>query len=254
MKGRSFFKNPMHREQLNRVRRRPWTPPSGRGQLTLMEFSDGVAVARPYRHGGLRRLIAPRWFIKTDRPQREFAIHDQLFQAGFPTPQPLGWWESPTWIPWVCRYVYLSRWIAHAETLPKWFTAGNLCPQHEAQIADALVALFKHGVQHGDLNLNNWILADGRVYLLDFDKAKRNSDMTPEQFLAAAFRRMGRSGRKLGLDDRRGKTTFARLMVRTAHRLQLDPKPLMRRVTAELDRSQVLHRWTWFLSGGHRHP
>jgi len=222
---------------------------SGRGAMRLLRHPRGPVLERPYRHGGVRRKLLPTVFFRTRRPRREFEIHCFLFKQGVAVAEPVGWAERPALAPFFWRYDYYTRCLENAIPLPGRLRAGRAPRALLGQVADILHSLHRHGVVHADLNLNNWLVSDERVYLIDFDKATR-ARRNAERFVRGCLQRMARSGVKLGLVGRR--RAFFRLAVETARRFDLDVRELLAGMPRSLTRLDWRRRLRWRLSGGRR--
>lgn len=126
----------------------------------------GEFVLRPYRRGGLLRKVNPRLYASTLRFDRELAIHRALWEAGFPTVEPVGIAYRRVGAGY--EGVFLSRF---APGVP-WPRIWNLDPRTLEEVARALRALDAWGLYAPDLNATNIFLAEGGgVLCLDWDRA-----------------------------------------------------------------------------------
>jgi hypothetical protein len=150
----------------------------------------GELVLRPYRRGGLVRLVNAATYWGFRRFQDEFHVHRALWEAGFPTVEPLGWARRRRGLGW--EGVFLTRF---QEALP-WPKAWERSAQVIPPLAELLKALCAWGLHAPDLNATNVLLAfDGQVLALDWDRAR----WAPGEDLLARYRdRLVRSLRKLG--------------------------------------------------------
>lgn len=132
-------------------------------------------MLRHYRRGGLvARLLGDRYLYTgaaSTRAYAEWRLLRQLRAWGLPVPAPVA----------ACyrRAGLFYRADLITEELPTRLTlAGALAsgPLPEAAwraVGRCVAALHAHGVEHADLNANNLLLgADGRVYVLDFDRGR----------------------------------------------------------------------------------
>lgn len=175
----------------------------------------------------------------------------QAFQAGVQTIEPVGYASQAIIAPCFYRYFFYSRFSAEARPLPSQSQAllGN--PRAAQQMADILFKLFKLGVYHTDLNLNNWLWVPStqKLLLIDFDKASEHQD-TAETYALRCLKRMQRSLRKLGFQHH--KTTAIRYLIAIAREFQIDPHKLAQQLP-ELDAPiSRLQRIRWKLAGGHQ--
>ncbi len=137
----------------------------------------GDVVFRPYRRGGLFRHLNERTYRTHLRFAAEHAVHRGLWEAGFPTVEPLGYAWRPTG--WGVEGVLLTR-LAEGEAWPRCWDLGIA---RQAELLGALRALCEWGLWSPDLNATNILLPpQGGVLLLDWDRAgfqPGSSDLWP---------------------------------------------------------------------------
>ena len=158
----------------------------GRGGI----LRAGEAVLRPYRRGGLLRHLNPKTYGTSLRFASEYAIHRVLWQAGFPTVEPLGYaWRHHGW---GVEGVFLTR-LAEGEPWPRhWDLSRRVRPGLDT----ALDALCAWGLWAPDLNATNVLLPPGNgILLMDWDRARFVSSADLRARYAA---RLARSLHKLG--------------------------------------------------------
>lgn len=162
----------------------------GRGGI----FRMGDLVVRPYRRGGLLRHVNARTYRSHLRFAAEHAVHRGLWEAGFPTVEPLGYAWRPSSLG--VEGVLFTRF---AEGLP-WPRQWNLDPARAGELRRAIDALCAWGLWSPDLNATNVLLPpEGGVLLLDWDRARfepAGADLQP-RYRA----RLERSLRKLGAPE-----------------------------------------------------
>lgn len=158
----------------------------GRGGI----FRLGDVVLRPYRRGGLVRYLNRSTYSGTNRFQREFEVHGRLYQAGFPTVEPLGFAFRRRGLGW--QGVFLTRWLAAAPWPADWSLSATLLPA----LGVAIRALSEGGYWAPDLNATNVLVTPaGAIQLLDWD---RTTLVSPGGLIPAYKARMLRSLQKLG--------------------------------------------------------
>ncbi len=159
----------------------------GRGGV----FRVGDMVLRPYRRGGLLRHLNERVYRTHLRFAAEHAVHRGLWEAGFPTVEPLGYaWRPKSF---GVEGVLITR-MAEGEAWPhRWDLSG----ERAEAIRKAVSCLCEWGLWSPDLNATNIILPpQGGALFLDWDRARfepASTDLWP-RYRA----RMERSLRKLG--------------------------------------------------------
>ncbi|MBB5216882.1 3-deoxy-D-manno-octulosonic acid kinase [Parapusillimonas granuli] len=142
----------------------------GRQAAWYVKGEFGEAVLRRYRRGGLMaRLSADRYLWAGAERTRSFAEAELLRymrQRGLAVPRPLAaayWRRGLTY-----TAALLTERIPDARPLPQ-----ALDGRH-ADVALAIFAMHEAGVWHADLNAYNILLdAQGKVWLIDFDKSRR---------------------------------------------------------------------------------
>ncbi len=125
----------------------------------------GAVVLRPYRRGGLVRFFVQSAYASPRRFEREWLIHRALWDAGFPTVEPLG-------------FGFRRRGLAFEGICLTAFAEGPAWPADWAagtaridELRVALRALADWGLWAPDLNATNVVLAAGGLRLLDWDRA-----------------------------------------------------------------------------------
>jgi len=126
----------------------------------------GEVVLRPYRRGGLVRFMNKGIYPSPARFAAEFAVHQALWQSGFPTVEPLGYgWRRRYW---GYEGVFLTRFAACEPWPRRWHKNLEVIPNLKC----LLEALCDWGLHAPDLNATNVMVLDGGdVLLLDWDRA-----------------------------------------------------------------------------------
>lgn len=135
----------------------------GRGGV----FRVGSTVVRPYRRGGLLGKVIQRRYAGAGRFQAEAAIHRALWEAGFPTVQPLGCaWRRR--LPWGVEGAYFTE-AAPGRPWPQDWAGGE---ETLRQLWSRIEELCAWGLWSPDLNATNVLVQpDGALLLLDWDRA-----------------------------------------------------------------------------------
>jgi len=173
----------------------------GRGAALHVDGPFGAAVLRHYRRGGLAARLSGDVYVFTGaertRSFREFRLLHALHAQGLPVPAPLAARYVRTAL--VYRADILVATIRHARTLAQHVESGSTVPW--AAIGACIARLHGAGVWHADLNAHNVMIdADGRVWLIDFDRARPRRGAAGWQ--RANLARLARSLRKLGAPAR----------------------------------------------------
>lgn len=141
----------------------------GRQSAWFVSGGFGEAVLRHYRRGGLVARVSRDRYVwagaGATRSFAEFRILRYLHDLGLAVPAPLAaaYWKSGL----TYRAAILIERIAQVRTLAQALAQ----PQ---TVARAIFDMHEAGVWHADLNAFNILLDDaGRVWLIDFDRARR---------------------------------------------------------------------------------
>ena len=148
---------------------------SGRGTAWVIKSETGKWVLRHYFRGGLyAKLVSKdRYFwtgIDDARAISEYKLLDHMNRLNLPCPKPIaarvlrkGLWY---------RNDLIMEHIRHEHTFAQYLAT----PDDNIDIWNGIGAVIKKfhnkGIFHADLNANNILLTDEKIYLIDFDKGK----------------------------------------------------------------------------------
>lgn len=153
----------------------------GRGGVRRL----GDAVVRPYRRGGWMAKVNAKHYASSGRFRKELAVHRALWEAGFPTVEPLGIGARRSG--WGHEGLYFTR-FTDAKPWPSDWSAPLM-----ADLLEAIGALSAWGLWAPDLNATNVMWGGGGLVLLDWDRAA----WTGGSLLARYHARLKRSLAKL---------------------------------------------------------
>jgi 3-deoxy-D-manno-octulosonic acid kinase len=153
-------------------------PSRGRGAVYCFPLADGSGILRPYRRGGVVRLVFKDAYLFVNRPRREWDVHVFLFEKGFPVPEPLGvvWERSGV----VYRGAIATRWVGAVDILEFSREDPEEAPSICRQIGETIRRMHDLGVYHADLQVKNILVRrDNReVLFIDFDNARRGNRLS----------------------------------------------------------------------------
>lgn len=143
----------------------------GRKAAWYVDCGGHAGVLRHYRRGGwAARISHDRYLwggVHRVRSLNEFDILRSLYEAGLPVPRPFAaayWKHGPTY-----RAAIMVERIPDVQPL-----ASALDVADSEQVARSIYTMHEQGVWHADLNAYNILLdAEGRAWLINFDKARR---------------------------------------------------------------------------------
>lgn len=168
----------------------------GRGSVVRFPYPGGQGIVRRYLRGGFMRHFLKDAYLLSNRPLREFRLHQYAIEQGLSVPPLLG-------VCWRRRGLFVRGAIAtHALDA----TPLDVYLQRGAEDIDAVLracgALIRRmhdrDIWHADLHVRNILVGNGGPYLIDFDKAVRRSGLTRLQ-RARNLLRLRRSLEKNGL-------------------------------------------------------
>jgi 3-deoxy-D-manno-octulosonic acid kinase len=152
------------------------TAAAGRGSTAFIDVRGRHLVLRHYRRGGMaRRLVADRYWWRGATRSRAFAEWRLLFElrrAGLPVPVPLaaGYRRRGRWY----TADILMEQISDARTLAEHLQLMSLPLAQWVAIGRTVCEMHARNVWHADLNAHNVMLdVNGKVWLIDFDRARR---------------------------------------------------------------------------------
>jgi hypothetical protein len=157
----------------------------GRGGVRRL----GDTVIRPYRRGGFVAKVNAKTYASPARFRRELAVHRALWEAGFPTVEPLGFAWRKTGLG--VEGLYVTR-FTEAKPWPSDWSA----PLMEA-LTKAIGALSAWGLWAPDLNATNVMWGGEGLVILDWDRAAAWKGA----LLARYHARLARSLAKLGAPE-----------------------------------------------------
>ncbi|MCC7255674.1 MAG: 3-deoxy-D-manno-octulosonic acid kinase [Dokdonella sp.] len=171
----------------------------GRGGVLFADTPIGACVLRHYHRGGLVARLSRDTYLwlgnERSRAFREFRLLARLVDAGLPVPAPVAARIERKGLRY--RADLLMRRIEQAQTLAQRIAAGAIDDRQAQAIGTTLARFHRHGVWHADLNAHNILIgADGKVWLIDFDRGRLRPPRLAWQ--RANLGRLRRSLDKLG--------------------------------------------------------
>jgi len=131
----------------------------GRGGVRRL----GDVVVRPYRRGGWMAKVNARVYASAARFRGELRVHRALWEAGFPTVEPLGLaWRR---VGMGVEGLFLTR-FTEAKPWPSDWSAPLM-----VELVKAIHALSDWGLYAPDLNATNVMWGADGIVLLDWDRA-----------------------------------------------------------------------------------
>lgn len=171
----------------------------GRGSVDVVRHGGARWVLRRYRRGGLVGRVADHSYVwaglERSRPWREWHLLAELHRLGLPVPRPVAAHLHRTDL----RYqgFLLSELIPDTQPLSALLQNEAMTPP-QWQAVGALIRRFHAAsVHHPDINASNILIhGDGRLFLIDFDKARLGANAVQ---LRADLQRLRRSFEKYRL-------------------------------------------------------
>lgn len=226
---------------------------AGRGGIHFVDHPAGKLVKRLYRRGGMLGRNRVYTFKDCRRAEHEFHVHQTCFDAGLPTSRPVGWVAEAKGSG--LHITYFSESLEKARPLNEALVDTKELPSDLCdQIAAILTGLYQLGIEHTDLNLKNWLLAEQRLYIIDFDRARTFSEreITKKDYLIRALKRMARSALKLGVMP--NAETRQKLIQVCSRHMSLDAAPIKSALAQIPTKAGLLQQIRWKISGSGRVP
>ena len=225
----------------------------GRRMHTVLDLPGGTrAVVRHYVHGGLLRKVTGDRFASSERFFREVRVSEHLRANGVDTPEVLGLLVQAGKLGF-CRGALATKMVPDGRDLLEFLRSREgeeLAANPESKRAllrAAAVSVRKMhdaGVSHADLHIKNMLLApDGRIYILDLDRAKLHKSVSPSRRFANLIR-LGRSVEKTKMDSLisgRDSYVFFREYLRAGEPLEINPREVVSKYKYHVAR----HRLFW---------
>lgn len=165
--------DPAHWQSLGKVEGQA----QGRGSVAFVRGGSGgeTWALRHYRRGGhAAKLLRDSYLwlgLAGSRPWREFRLTAELHAKGLPVPRPVAAHverRGPAY-----RGDLITVRIPGAEPLADLLAAGALPAAQWNALGKVLRRFHEAGVRHDDINARNILRdAQGRFFLIDFDKAR----------------------------------------------------------------------------------
>ena len=167
-----------------------------------LDGEPAMFVRRFRRGGAIRLLVDDLYFGNVPRPLVELRVAAEAIRRGIPTVEPLG-----AAVRWVAPLVYRGFFITRAATgMTLWeFMRADDDPHVRGHVLSearaALEAVWRGGLFHPDLNLNNFFVTRHResmgVIILDLDKARLFDHPLGPAMRGRTRRRIAASARRL---------------------------------------------------------
>lgn len=150
---------------------------SGRTGPVFAEMPGaGAVVIKHYQRGGLiRHLNKDRYLrIGKTRPRREYEMLEAVRRLGVSSPEPLLW--AVRGRPFYRAFLVTRRIKDHRSLSDLGLGEPESCRTAVEKTAGQIRLLIENRIHHVDLHPGNVLLdGEGRVHIIDFDKARRVS-------------------------------------------------------------------------------
>lgn len=173
----------------------------GKGRFFLAEGYDqkGPIFVKIYKRGGLLGRFVEDLYFGKKRFSKEFDMLKSLRHLGFGVPEPVGV-VTRRWFGPLYKGALLTRYAIGFIPLPQAWTSLRQGPILKA-LATTLVRLHAAGIEHKDLNLNNFLVRTEKdavsLIVVDFDKAKIHKRPVSSLKRGYGLIRMERSAQKI---------------------------------------------------------
>jgi tRNA A-37 threonylcarbamoyl transferase component Bud32 len=227
----------------------------GRRSHSVLRLPDGGrAVVRHYMHGGILKKITGDRFAGSERFFEEIRVSEHLRSSGVNTPEVLGLLVQAGKLGFR-RGALVTRMVEGGRDLLVYLKSEEGARQLSSPVyrkslvrttAREVRKMHDAGVFHADLHVKNLLLSqDGKIHILDLDRAKMHKRLTRSRRLSNLIR-LGRSLEKTGVDSIiTGRDTYVFFLeyLRSGKQLDIDA----RQVVKKYRRNVARHRLFWKL-------
>lgn len=173
---------------------------SGRGAAWIVGDGERRWVLRGYRRGGVPGRLIEDWYLYSGesrtRPAREWRVLAFLEAHDLPAPRPVAARYQRRGL--IYRADILTEHLGGTRALSARLAERPLEQPGWRAIGHTIRMFHNAGVCHADLNAHNILLGPrGRVYLIDFDRARRRA---PGAWRQRNLQRLARSLEKLSAE------------------------------------------------------
>ncbi|MEE4279616.1 MAG: 3-deoxy-D-manno-octulosonic acid kinase [Halieaceae bacterium] len=146
----------------------------GRGNVRFIDHGGCQWVMREYLRGGVISKVVRASYLylgrDSTRMAREFRFLAYLRKVGLPVPRPVAAQIVQKGLTY--RGALITECLPGSKTLAELLQSSALGADQWRRIGECIRAFHNRGVYHPDLNANNVMLDDDRVYLIDFDRGE----------------------------------------------------------------------------------
>ena len=150
---------------------------AGRAPLKRFSYSGGMGLIREYRRGGFVRHFMTKSYLFDNRPLHEIEVHCAAYRNGVAVPMPLGaYWERRG--PMYRGAIAVAR-IEALHLLDFLSKDGDGKVDALQRCGAALRQMHDAGFVHADLQIRNIMMADAGPFIIDLDKARQCTRVSP---------------------------------------------------------------------------
>lgn len=168
----------------------------GRQSVYFLSTDSERWVLRHYRRGGWAAAVSKdryAWLgAARTRSLREWRLLAELYRRGLPVPAPVAACYVRSGPSYQADLITVA--LPPSRTLADAITNAALTEPQWRSVGATLARFHAQGARHADLNAHNVLLAQGAVYVLDFDRGRLQARGAWEQ---AVLQRLHRSLEKI---------------------------------------------------------
>jgi 3-deoxy-D-manno-octulosonic acid kinase len=147
---------------------------SGRGSAWMVKSGDEKMMLRHYYRGGIpAHFIKDKYFwtgLNKTRSISEYRLLEKMYKLGLPVPQPIAAQVCKKGLFYQANI--LIKYILHDSTFAGLLTSES--KNHTWETVGSTIADFHNqGINHADLNANNILIDNEKVFLIDFDHSRQ---------------------------------------------------------------------------------
>lgn len=145
---------------------------SGRGSAWMIKSDEEKMMLRHYYRGGIPAKFNKDKYLWTglnkSRSFREYHLLAQMFENGLPVPEPIAAQTCKVGLFYQANI--LIKYIPHQSTFAEILNQDSET-QTWHKVGETIALFHNQGINHADLNANNILIDENKVYLIDFDNS-----------------------------------------------------------------------------------
>ena len=149
---------------------------SGRGSAWMVKSEKNKMMLRHYYRGGFpAKFIKDKYLwtgLNKTRSLSEYRLLEKMIELDLPVPKPIA--AQVCKIGFFYQANILIQYINHDSTFAALLNADS-STESWLKVGETIADFHKNGINHADLNANNILISEDKIYLIDFDHSKQQN-------------------------------------------------------------------------------